>query len=339
MADMKKAAEENYPLEPKIAIDMSEQPAHSSFSRYLTFQNHNGQRKRLKIAFRKTGALRWESDSFPDGIDALKSLVNTGNRSYWDRIFLENRGGSTTLPIERLQIIMCYQNPAGLSPDHLNHAEIPVVDWPIGMKLLSGHDEICLDEFARRSKFSWSGIEESDPAVIRMVADDLGKSGSDGRGQDQYGDNPKYGSGIDNLCSEFVSWYYHEQDIKVNGKSLRDIVGAQQLHDLFKAEGNLYRYNSGTRLQAFVHAETNERYIPQPGDYLERRGPDGAEHSMIMYRWLPGNSSAANSHEQYNRAIVFNGPWPVTLRLVRIHEDEKRVGEGYPKDFWLGKID
>jgi hypothetical protein len=71
------------------------------------------------------------------------------------------------------------------------------------------------------------------------------------------------------------------------------------------------------------------------------RGPDGAEHSMIMYRWLPGDPDAANSHDRYNRAIVFNGPWPVTLRLVRFHEDEKRVDSenGYPKDFWLGKID
>jgi hypothetical protein len=341
MADKKKTASENYPLEPNIIIDMSERPAHTSFSRYLTFQDHAGRRKRLKIAFRKTGSLRWESDSFPNGIDALKSLVDTGNRSYWDHLFLENRGGRTTLPIERMQIIMRYQNPPGRSPDHLNHAEIPIVDWPIGMTLFAGHDEICLDEFARRSRYAWAGVEASDPDVIRMVADDLGKSGSDGNGQDQYGQNPKYRDRIDNLCSEFVSWYYYEQNIKVNGKSLRDIVNAQQLHDLFKAEGNLYRYNSGTRLQDFVHAETNQRYTPQPGDYLERRGPDGAEHSMIMYRWLPGDPGAANSHDRYNRAIVFNGPWPVTLRLVRIHEDEKRVDSenGYPKDFWLGKID
>jgi hypothetical protein len=341
MADKKKTASENYPLEPNIIIDMSERPAHTSFSRYLTFQDHAGRRKRLKIAFRKTGSLRWESDSFPNGIDALKSLVDTGNRSYWDHLFLENRGGRTTLPIERMQIIMRYQNPPGRSPDHLNHAEIPIVDWPIGMTLFAGHDEICLDEFARRSRYAWAGVEASDPDVIRMVADDLGKSGSDGNGHDQYGQNPKYRDRIDNLCSEFVSWYYYEQNIKVNGKSLRDIVNAQQLHDLFKAEGNLYRYNSGTRLQDFVHAETNQRYTPQPGDYLERRGPDGAEHSMIMYRWLPGDPGAANSHDRYNRAIVFNGPWPVTLRLVRIHEDEKRVDSenGYPKDFWLGKID
>jgi len=335
MSDMKKLAEANYPLEPKIIIDMSERPAHSLFSRHLTFQNHAGRRKRLKISFRKTGTLRWESDSFPDGIGALRSLADTGNRSYWDRIFLENRGGSTTLPIDRLQIIMRYQNPPGISPSHLNHAEVPIVDWRIGMSLLSGYDEICLDEFARRSRYAWSGIEETDPAVIRMVAEDLGKSGSDGQGQDQYGSNPKYRGEISDLCSEFVSWYYYEADIKVNGRSLRDIVATQQLHDLFKAEGTLYRYNSGVHLHDFVHKTTNERYIPKPGDYLERRGPGGAEHSMIMYRWLPGDPSATNAHDRYNRAIVFNGPWPVTLRLVRIHEDE--INDD--KDFWLGKID
>jgi hypothetical protein len=289
----------------------------------------------LKVAFRKTGALRWESDSFPDGIDTLKSLVDLGNRSYWDRMFLENRGGRTTLSIERMQIVICYDNPPGRSPDHLNHAEIPIVDWPIGMQLLSGYDEISLDEFARRSRYAWAGLEESDPSVVRMVVEDLGKSGSDGQGQDQYGRNPKYDARIDYLCSEFVSWYYYEANIKVNGKRLRDITGAQQLHDLFKAEGTLYRYNSGTRLQDFVHAETDVRYIPQAGDYLERRGPEGAEHSMIMYRWLPGESGAANRHDRYNRAIVFNGPWPVTLRLVRIHEEE--VNDN--KDYWLGRID
>jgi hypothetical protein len=230
---------------------------------------------------------------------------------------------------------MRYRNPAGLSPGHLNHAEVPIVDWPVGMTLFSGHDEISLDEFARRSRYAWAGIEESDPAVLRMVAEDLGKSGSDGAGQDQYGDNPKYGGRIDKLCSEFVSWYYYQANISVNGRSLRDITEAQQLHDLFKAEGTLYRYSSGTRLQDFVHAETEERYIPQPGDYLERRGPGGAEHAMIMYRWLRREPSAPNSHDRYNRAIVLNGPWPVTLRLVRIHEDEITDN----KDFWLGKID
>jgi hypothetical protein len=332
---MKKASPENDPLEPKIVLDMSAEPAHSSFSRYLTFRNHAYQRKRLKVTFRKTAPLRWESDSFPDGIDVLRSLADTGNRSYWDHMYLENRGGSTTLPIDRLQVVMRYTNPPGLSPEHLDHAEVPVVNWSIGMRLLAGTDEIRLDEFARRSRYAWAGVEESDPPVVRMVADDLGKSGSDGQGQDQYGSNPKYGGELNYLCSEFVSWYYYENHITVNGKSLRDIVGTQDLHDLFRAEDNLYRYDSGTRLNGFVHSRTGEPYIPRSGDFLERRGPGGAEHAMIMYRWLSGDPNAQNPHDRYNRAIVFNGPWPVTLRLVRIHEDE--INDN--KDFWLGKID
>ncbi len=61
------------------------------------------------------------------------------------------------------------------------------------------------------------------------------------------------------------------------------------------------------------------------GDFLERRGSDGdAEHAMIMLRW-----DAAT-----NEATVFNGPWSVTLRRVKVHEDEVNSG----KDFWIGRI-
>jgi hypothetical protein len=335
VADMVQGAPENYPLEPVIVLEMAEEPIHSSFSRELTFEDHAGLRKRLTVAFTKTGPLRWESDSFPDGIGALTSLVDEGNRSYWDHILLENQGGTTALNIAHLQIVMRYSNPPGSSPVGINHAEVPVVDWPIGMELLSGQDEINLDEFARRSRYAWAGIATTDPTVVRMALADLGTSGSDGPGQDQYGSNPKFGAGVDLLCSEFVSWYYHHAGVEVNGSSVRDITGTQQLHDLFEAEGSLYRYNSGTNLQSFVHAVTGERYTPKPGDYLERRGPDGAEHSMIMYRWLPGNPSAAATNDRFNRAIVINGPWPVTLRLVHIHQDELNEG----KDFWLGRVD
>jgi hypothetical protein len=104
MVAMKKGAVENYPLEPLIVLDMSEQPVNSSFSRDLAFQDHTGLRKRVKVAFRKTRPLRWESDSFPNGLDTLRSLVDTENRSYWDGMVLENRG-STTLHIQKLQII------------------------------------------------------------------------------------------------------------------------------------------------------------------------------------------------------------------------------------------
>lgn len=322
-----------FPLEPQITLELSTQPAHNTFTRHLAFENHTGRRIHLPVQFRKTGPLRWEVDSFPDGIGPLESLTETGNRSYWDRIFLECRGGTTTLPLERLTLVMRYADAPGRSPEHLNHAEIPIVDWPVRMQLLSGFDEIHLDEFARRSRYAWAGLAASDPPVVRMVAQDLGKSGSDGAG-DAYGVNPKYRGAISMLCSEFVSWYYHQAGIKVNGKSLQKITGTQELHDLFAAEGTLYRYDSATGVQAFVHAQTNAHYTPQPGDFLERREANEAKHSMMLFRWLPGYPNATG-HHRYNRAIVLNGPWPVTLRLVLVQEDEM----GGDLDFWLGKLD
>jgi hypothetical protein len=331
MADEKELDGAAYPLEPLITLEMSEQPEHNNFSRYLTFQNHDGQYKRLAVAFHKTGPLRWEVESFPNGIDTLCSLAEPGNRSYWDRMYLESRGGSTALPIERLKIVMRYTNPAGDSPDGIKHGEIPVVDWSVRKTLPAGDHMIGLSTYALYSRFAWAGVSDSDLQVVRMAAEDLGKSGSDGKGQDHYGNNPKYGAGLENLCSEFVSWYYYQAGIKVNGKSVRDIVGTQKLHDLFKAEGKLYRYNSGTNLQAFVHATSGVRYTPKPGDFLERRKDNKAEHSMLILRWLRGEPGTAN----YNRAVVINGPWPVTLRLVRIHEEEVDLG----RDYWLGRID
>jgi hypothetical protein len=333
MADMKTGMPENYPLEPQLTLELSSAPAHNDFTRHLTFEDHTGARKRLPMKFRKTGTLAWQIDSFPEGIGELRSLVDPGNRSFWDNIYLENRGGTTSLPIKHMKLVMRYQDPPGSSPKGINHAEIPMVDWDINVSLLAGEDEIALNEFARRSLQKWAGLVDSDPSVVRQAVQDIGKSGSDG--SDGFGSNPKFGAGIDNLCSEFVSWYYYQEGIKVNGQSVRDIVGTQQLHDLFSGAGRLYRYNSGTNLQAFVHTTSGAAYTPKAGDYLERRGPDGAEHSMIMYRWLPGNPGASLADDRLNQAVVVNGPWPVTLRLVKIHKDETTAG----KDFYLGRVD
>jgi len=54
-----------------------------------------------------------------------------------------------------------------------------------------------------------------------------------------------------------------------------------------------------------------------------------------MYRWLPGNPGASQADDRLNQAVVINGPWPVTLRLVKIHKDETTEG----KDFYLGRVD
>ena len=349
MSDKEKEDHRQFPMEPTITLTTSEPLSISSCTRYLSFQDHTGAWKRLKMKLRKQSSLEWEATSYPDGIDELISMVNKGNRSYWDWMFLENRGGKTSIPIDHLKIVMNYDDPPGSSPrqsDHIidgldlneiRHGEIPIVDWHIGMTLLGGYDLIDLNEFRKRSLHKWAGLKNTDPDFVRRAVEDMGKSGSDG--SDQYGSNPKYGPEIDNLCSEFVTWYYHESGETVDGKSVRDIDFTGDLHEMFADEGTLYRYDSSSR-EAFVHAKTGAEYVPQSGDWLERRGPDGAEHSMIMYRYLPKDPNSGDETDRENMALVINGPWPITLRLVKLQLDETVPNDdGEVKDYWVGRID
>lgn len=310
------------PGEPRVELRTKVQPAHDDFTRYLTFRHHDGREKRLAVAFRRDGDRRYVVDGFPEGIDVLRSLVDTGNRAFWDTMFLENRGGSTELAITHLLVEVPYDNPSGSSPRHLDHSRVPVVDRSTSVVLAAGSARVALDGLARESRYAWAGVTGSDPALVKTVARDLGKSGSDGGG-DRFGDNPKYGGRIDLLCSEFVSWYYHHCDVRIGGFSFRDVTGTQQLHDAFRGVGALFRYHSGH--QRFEHPDTGAIYRPKAGDFLERRGPDGAEHSMIVHSW----------DDAAKEAIVFNGPWPVTLRRVDVQHDETNGG----KDFWVGCVD
>jgi hypothetical protein len=306
-----------YPLEPTIEMTLTEQPIHNNFTRYLSFQNYQGRTKRLAVAFRKRSGLTWHADSFPDGIDTLRSLADTDNRSYWDTMLLQNRGGSTEIRIGHLLIVMHYEDTApGCQRD------IPIVDTDINRTLAAGTSSTGLDPYARVSRYTWAGLDFSEHPVALQAARDLGKSGSDG--QDQYGANPKYGADVSLLCSEFVSWYYHESGLVVGDRNFRDIVGTGELHSIFESAGQLYRYHSGSK-RAFIHSVTEDVYQPRAGDFLERRAGGKAEHSMIMLRWDDTNKEAT----------VINGPWPVTLRRVRVQYDERNRG----KDFWLGRIE
>ncbi|MCI5208113.1 MAG: hypothetical protein D3910_04850 [Candidatus Electrothrix sp. ATG2] len=195
----------------------------------------------------------------------------------------------------------------------------------------SGQTEISLDDAARESRKAFCQIHNSHPRVLKLCAEDLGKSGSDGK--DRFSPNAKYGGRLNLLCSEFASWYYSYCGIKIDGHSLTHIEGTNQMHEIFKDAGKLYYYHNGLE-RVFKHGSTSEEYVPRPGDYLERRGPDGAEHSMIILRWLPGNPSASHEEDKNTRAWVFNGPWPVGIREVRVHEREIEKD----KDYYIGRM-
>ncbi|WP_045115121.1 hypothetical protein [Plesiocystis pacifica] len=317
----KKRGERKFVVGARVELRTRTQPEHNNWTRHLSFKNHDGEYKRWKLDFSRKSD-RLYSAEFPDGFEVLNSMIEPGGRSYWDSMYLENRGGRTELPLAHLLVELHYEDPAGNSPRDMDHSKIPILDGAITSTLRAGNHKVALNGLARRSRYAWAGVDSSHSSLVRRVARDLGKCGSDGPG-DAFGKNCKYGGAVKLLCSEFASWYYYQEDIEIGGEDFRDIVGTQKMHDAFVAADRAYRWHNGRK--AWIHKRTEAEYIPKAGDFLERRGADGdAEHAMIMLRW-----DAAN-----REAIVFNGPWPVTLRRVKVHEEEIDKG----KDYWVGRI-
>lgn len=339
-------SEQQRPTRLQVRLELGVDPSAARFTRHLELAHHVGTTPRISIplAFTRDHGLVWTFDTAAaylsadattraragEALHRLGTLVDLGNRTYWDRMFLANRGGSKALEVARLRIALTYGGVTYDRPPELAEREIAIVDAAIGARLAGGDGEINLTSAASRTRRALVGVDARSSDLLKLLADDLGKSGSDAA--DSFGRNPKYGPRIDNLCSEFASWYYCQAGIKINNTSLRDVEGTQHLHDLFKAAGRLYSYNNSK--DQMIKVGGDQTYVPRPGDLLERRGRAGAEHSMIILRWEAGNPSASAEHERSARAIVFNGPWPVFLREVRLREREREDGD----DFYVGRI-
>jgi hypothetical protein len=313
-------AEIKYPLTPRIELTLDALPSLTTFDLYLVFQDHDHRTRALQVRFRRSGAsMTWLGDVFPDGLGALTGLADTGNRSHWDRMFLHNYN-ACAFAIDRVRIHVRYGNlPSGCSTD------IPIVNRVVDQALpalwFCFPGALALNVAAVESRRAWAGVTDADAWVVQLAAEDFGKSGSDGA--DAFGANPKYDGRDELLCSEFVSWYLHQAVLPwAAANAFRDIVGTEQLDDLFDAEGRLYYYHLGQ--QRWLNMDNGAVYTPRSGDFLERRGEDGAEHSMIVLRW----DAVAKV------ATVINGPWPVTLRTVAVDELERNGG----KDFRVGRI-
>jgi hypothetical protein len=196
--------------------------------------------------------------------------------------------------------------------------DIPIIDWSINKTLDAGTSSIDLDIYAQITRYLWAGIDFYGPAFVFTALCDLGKSGSDG--VDEFGTNPKYNGDNGYLCSEFVSWYYHEGGLVIDGSDFRDIEKTQTMHTIFKNAGLLYRYNKIR--EAFVHIVTGDVYEPRAGDFLERRYDGQAEHAMMVLRW----------DDTTKEITVINGPWPVTLRTINVQTDSKNYCVGRVED-------
>ena len=315
------------PVRAVLRMELSRIPEINDFSCCLTFHGYETNAILVQFLFNKKEDLVYEAildESTPTELAKLQDMCSEGNRSLWDYMILENRGEAPALFIKHLFFQLTYNsNTAGC----IN--EISVIDWEINSSLKSNYAKIYLNDFARFSRLKWVremvkqtiGIDytydgNTCPAFLAAVRD-MGKSGTSG--YSLYELDPKYGPGSDNLCSEFVSWYYHNEGTAIGKQEFKDVFGISHFIDIFSYVDRVYEYNSTT--EHFENTQTGEAYHPQPGDYLKRTNQG---HSMMIAGW----------NDETKTAAVINGPWPVTIRKVEIQKDETSSD----KDYTIGRV-
>jgi len=315
------------PVKSVLRITLDEIPAKDSFACYLVFHDYETNGILVKFTFSKIDDRIYESvldESTPKELKKLQDMCLENNRDYWDEMLFENRSEIPSLSIKHLFFKIIYNST---TKGCLN--DITILDWDIDQAFKQSYSKIYLNSYARFSRLKWitetvKSITGKDyiydantcPAFLAAVRD-IGKCGTSG--YSFYDMNPKYGAGIDNLCSEFVSWYYHNEGTPFGKRDFRDILSATTLISLFAQVDRKYIYNNST--QRFEHSITREAYQPQPGDYLWRTNPG---HAMIIAGW----------NKETKIAAVINGPWPVTLRTVEIQRDE----DFSDKEYCIGRM-
>jgi len=315
------------PVKAVVRITLSQPPSQDNFEGYMVFLDYESNGILVKFTFHKKRKLVYEAvvdASVPEELAKLERMCEENNRDYWDHMRFENRRGIAPLFIKHFLFELTYNSKTlGCIND------ITVIDWDIDRAMTSRYSKIDLNAYARFSRLDWvkDAVKEitgkeyeydanSCPAFLAAVRD-IGKCGTNGFSF--YDLNAKYGGGAEALCSEFVSWYYHDEGVPFGKSIFRDIRSHEVLIDLFAYEERMYEYNNKT--QRFEHSVSGEVYIPQPGDYLRR---ENQGHSMILAGW----------NEETKIAAVINGPWPVTIRKVEVQKDE----DSSDKEYQIGRV-
>ncbi len=329
------------PIDLRIDLTLDTSPIHNNFTRYLTFINMAGREKSVAVSFTKSSSLRYEGAVTSAGLATLQTLPEHNNRSYWDNMYFENHGGSTSLDIASLTAVIEYKKTDCVG----SRKATAIIAYTLNKELDSGHDSFYLPAYSGRmvdalnhNGWTWSEYFAL-PSALRSFINDLGKSGSSGASDSASATNPKYASGGEHaLCSETVSWYYYDMGVEIQDAvtgdiyDFLDITAHTELHNQFKDSDRLYCFHSGreewirkNRSYDWVYGDT---YEPRPGDYLNRRNQPGETdgHSMMMVEW--------DSHD--GKATVIDGPWNINFREVPVLSHEQRSDNQY--DYCVGRI-
>jgi len=313
-----------------IQLVLNSDPIHNNFTRYLTFTNRAGGTKSVAVDFVKSSNLHYSGTANAAGLAVLTTLADQNNRSYWDQMRFENKGGTTALDINQMFAQVEYAGTC------CGREQVAPIAYITGQVLAAGNDSFVLPGNGGSGRINYAqdylGITYnklmSYPLVFRNFVYDIGKSGSSDAADSASATNPKYGLTGDSLCSETISWYFFEYGVRITDLvtravyDFRDITVHTQLHDQFRDAGRLYCYHAGLRdwvkkdrSYAWVLGDT---YEPRPGDYLDRRDSDGDPsngddgHAMMVASW-----DAASGF-----AITLDGPWNINFRAVDIESEE-----------------
>ncbi len=329
------------PTSLTIQIETRFQPIHNIFTRFLTFENLAGNKRRVAVRFHRVAHLQYQGEVTDAALGVLQSLAVRNNRSYWDRMSFENRGGSTALNIRTIEVEIAYPVPC------CNRQPTSTIAFRTNAYLDAGYSSIRLGNNLGRIRYAMNflGLTSWElgrlPEAFKLMVYDLGKSGSSGASDSTDSANPKYSnSSAMNLCSETISWYYYETGVDLPHEtnpatvySFRDVDSHRTMHDYFKNAGRLYCYHDSReqwirkdRSYRWVYGDT---YDPQPGDFLDRRDsdPDADKdngHAMMLAEWDDANGFA----------WVMDGPYNINFRAVEVRADEQ-AGR---KDYCVGRI-
>ena len=316
-----------------IRLVLNTVPLHNNFTRYLTFRNQAGSQKSVEVAFVRTSALNYLGTVTASGLTTLQSLADQNKRSYWDSMYFENKGGTTALDINQFFAEVEYNQTC------CGREQIAQIGYMVSQTLAAGTDSFYVAAYVGRRNFAqdYLGLTSAEfsalPAPLRYFVYDLGKSGSSDS-SDSTAVNPKYGLTGEALCSETISWYYYEHGQAGFRETFRDTQSHAVMHDAFLAGDRLYCYHASRHQWIKRDAAYNwvlaDTYVPQPGDYLDRRDSDGNAangddgHAMMLASWDAATGIA----------VTLDGPWNINFRPVDI--DAQETAGTY--DYCVGRI-